>query len=268
MSWHQDILNTARTCLAGAADLLMPRLCQACQAHVPSLPQPGEASRPACLCDECSVQMLSLVAQSYCIRCGSAAPPRAGERADGCQLCPAVLPRFERVVRLGPYAGPLRGLVRRLKYQRNQAARDYLCDMLAQAVLAQLGGGPLDLVLPVPAHWRRRMSRAYDHSRAIAGGLAQRLKLPLGSELIRVRHTPPQTHLPRTRRLENIHGAFEVAGPKAIAGASILLVDDVTTTGATANECARTLLRADAARVFLAVAAKSEPPRAYAHVYA
>ncbi len=85
----------------------------------------------------------------------------------------------------------------------------------------------------------------------------------LGDQLIRVRHTPPQVHLPRTRRIENVRGAFAVRTKRRIEGARVVLVDDVTTTGATANEAARTLLKAGASNVHLAVIAKAEPPRAY-----
>ena len=70
-------------------------------------------------------------------------------------------------------------------------------------------------------------------------------------------------NLPKSRREENVRGAFQVRDPNAIAGRNILLVDDVTTTGATANEAARTLLAAGASAVALAVLCKSEPPTAY-----
>ena len=78
-------------------------------------------------------------------------------------------------------------------------------------------------------------------------------------------HTPPQAHLPKTRRIENVRGAFSVSDPKVISGARVLLVDDVTTTGATANEAARALLAAGASQVVLAVIAKADPPKAYEH---
>jgi predicted amidophosphoribosyltransferase len=70
-------------------------------------------------------------------------------------------------------------------------------------------------------------------------------------------------HLPRSRRIENVRGAFEVGDAQSLHGARVLLVDDVTTTGATANEAARALLRAGASSVTLAVLGKAEPPQAY-----
>jgi len=120
------------------------------------------------------------------------------------------------------------------------------------------------LVMPAPMHWRRRFVRGWDHARALGRAVGRELRLPVGDELIRLRNTPQQAQLPRSRRIANVRGAFAVRKPQALNGASILLVDDVTTTGATANEAARTLLQAGAARVTLAVVAKSEPPTAYA----
>ena len=112
-------------------------------------------------------------------------------------------------------------------------------------------------------HWLRRLGRGFDHARAIAAGLARELRLPLGRELVRVRNTLPQVHLPVSRRSANVRGAFAVRRGADVDGAGVLLVDDVTTTGATVNEAARVLLAAGAREVVVAVLAKAEPPAAY-----
>ena len=79
-----------------------------------------------------------------------------------------------------------------------------------------------------------------------------------------MRPTPPQVHLPRSRRVENVRGAFAARSPAALEGANVLLVDDVTTTGATVAEATRTLREARTHHVAVAVLAKAEPPTAYA----
>jgi len=195
--------------------------------------------------------------------------PNIPPRPDGCGQCHASLPRFARVYRLGSYAGCLRKAVRDLKYHRKLRLRGRLTALLAERIRADRSAyeAPVDFdfVLPIPMHWLRRLGRGFDHARSIASGLARQLHLPMGCELIRVRNTPPQVRLSRTRRMENVRGAFAIRDPAAVAGANVLLVDDVTTTGATANEAARALLDARAASVTLAVLAKAEPPRAYAH---
>jgi ComF family protein len=244
-----------RSCLAGAADLLLPDVCAGCGAQHVAVEG---------LCTDCNVELLSLVAMGFCPRCGMTLGPNVPGRTDGCGACEATLPRFDRIFRLGPYAGCLRRLIQDLKYRRRQRLRRRMGRLLGQRVAGGLGDFTLDVVIPVPMHWRRRLERGFDHARAIAARLAAELALPLSNELVRTRHTPPQVHLPRSRRLENVRGAFAADAAGALDGANVLLVDDVTTTGATVAEATRTLLTAGAHHVLVAVLAKAEPPVAYA----
>jgi ComF family protein len=250
---RRTILRHLHTVAAGLGDLVLPQTCLACGSSVPAADG---------LCEDCNVELLSLVSLPSCPRCGTTLGPHIPAREDGCSACPDTLPRFERVVRLGPYAGPLRSIVRELKYRR-RAMRRRLGEMLGRAVQTRTDD-ELDVAMPVPMHWRRRLARGGNHARTLASAVARELGLPVGRELVRVRNTPPQTHLPRSKRVENVRGAFAVEPPAAVKGARVLLVDDVTTTGATANEAARTLLRAGARHVILAVVCKAEPPTAYA----
>jgi ComF family protein len=242
---------------ASLVDLVLPESCAACGGDV------ADGS----LCRDCNVRLLGLVALPYCPRCGSTLGPNIPARDDGCRACPDTLPRFTQVIRLGPYADPLRSAIRDLKYRRQEVLRRRLGKLLAEAVAGKASERPFDLAMAVPMHWRRRLGRPYDHARVLAGVVADALGLPLGNELVRVRHTPPQVHLTRSRRIENVRGAFGLSGgkgPSTLRGAHVLLIDDVTTTGATANEAARTLLEGGASAVTVAVIAKSEPPTAYA----
>jgi ComF family protein len=247
--------NTAR----GLLELLLPGSCVGCRVDLPS----------SGLCEACRVKLLELVSRQWCPRCGSSLPPGSppdrAERGDGCAACLQPLGRFQRVVRLGPYAMPLRQTIRQMKYHRSDSLRTELATMLAHAVEARLPADQRpELVLAIPMHWRRRLTRGCDHSVLLARPIARQLKLPLGHELVRVRNTPPQARLSRSGRLRNVRGAFAVSSPRALEAARILLVDDVTTTGATADEAARALMKAGAATVTLAVLAKADPPRAYA----
>ncbi len=234
----------------------MPRACAACES--PDV----TALR---LCESCNIRLLALVALSYCPRCGATAGPHLPIGADGCPACPNTLPRFARVFRLGPYANPLRGIIRELKYHRRDTMRVRLGCMLGKLAAAGFEDDQIvpQLIMPTPMHWRRRIVRGWDHARALADAVGREMNLPVGNELVRLRNTPQQAKLTRSKRIANVRGAFEVKRAGGLVGASILLIDDVTTTGATANEAARTLLNAGAARVTLAVVAKSEPPTAY-----
>jgi len=239
---------------AGLADLVMPQTCAACDASLVSA---------AGLCARCNVRLLQRVSLPYCPRCGATIGPNIPVPDDGCGLCPATLGRFSRVIRLGPYAQPLRRVIQHLKYHRQEVLLGRLAEMLAEAVRAGCDGASFDLIIPVPMHWRRRLARGYDHAKGLARQLGRRLDVPVWEELIRTRHTPQQTLLSRTQRIISVRGAFGLARGANLSGTRVLLVDDVTTTGATANEATRTLLAGGAVDVVLAVLAKAEPPRAH-----
>ncbi len=243
-----------RALTRGLAELVLPGVCPACGQD--------NAARDG-LCETCSSELLSLVALPYCPRCGSTLGLGARARDDGCSQCPTPLPRFTQAVRLGPYAGPIRSAVRHLKFSQRGLLLEPFAQLLAMGAGARCEEPP-DAVVAIPPHWRRRLSRRCDHAGSLARRLAKRLDCPYQSLLIRTRHTPPQRYLSRRARLENMRNAFSPCSPRDIAGSHLLLVDDVTTTGATANEAARTLVRAGASTVTLAVLAKSEPPTAYA----
>jgi ComF family protein len=249
-SWTRAVVDLAK----GAGDLLLPAVCPACQERPPTLDG---------LCEACAAERLTLLAMPYCPRCGMTLGPGVPADPGGCGKCPTPMPRFSRTVRLGPYAGPLRHAVKHLKFRRGDILSSAATQQLVCAINAADDLPGLDVVVPIPAHWTRRLARGRDHSGLLARRLARHLGLPLEPLLVRTRSTPPQTHLSRTARIANVRNAFTTRDPAAISGANILLVDDVTTTGATANECARALLKGGAKSVTLGVLAKSEPRDAY-----
>ena len=116
-----------------------------------------------------------------------------------------------------------------------------------------------DIITWVPISSRRRFSRGYDQSKLLAEALGKELGVPVISTLKKIRHTRPQSTLAdAAQRRANVLGAYKVRNPQAISGKQILLVDDVITTGATASECAKTLLTGGAAQIyFAAIAATS-----------
>jgi ComF family protein len=228
-------------------DLLIPPGCPGC----------GQDREPDDIfCPDCRVKLLDTVCATYCPRCGESLGPHGRAWSDGCWACPTPLPAFGRVVRLGTYQPPLNRVIRQLKFYGAHEALDPLARMLAEAVQSA-SIEPADLIVPVPMHWRRRLWRGIDHADLLADALSRSLGWPVGAELIRTRHTPQQTRFSRTERLKNVRGAFGVTDCRVVDGARVLLVDDVTTTTATASECARTLLKAGAASVDLAVLGKA-----------
>jgi ComF family protein len=243
---------------AGAAvrDLLLPCPCGGCGAAVPA----AEG-----LCEACERALLERVALPYCPRCANTLGPNVPARPDGCADCPTPLPPWRSIVRLGPYGGPLKRCIHSLKFHRDTSLLVRLGGMLAEACRRDIEdeGDGIDLVQAVPSHWLRRLARGSDPAGQIAAALARRLKRPRGDELMRIRNTPPQVHLSRLARQQNVLGAFAARKGHDLDGAAVLLVDDVTTTGATLCEAAKTCLRCGARTVRAAVVAKAERPRAY-----
>ncbi len=200
------------------------------------------------LCESCRAQLES-VAEPVCERCG--APLEIPARDPGtCPSCRKEPPAYHRARSALFFSGPGGSLVRAYKY----SAHPYLSGACLRLLLA--GGEKwydwrgYDRVVPVPLHPRKARERGFDQSALLAAGLSRAAGIPLNRKsLARVRYTSTQTRLSRKARRENIRGAFLVTGEDRVRGASILLVDDVYTTGATVNECAGVLREAGARRV-------------------
>jgi len=179
-----------------------------------------------------------------------------------CGLCQRARPSYVKAVARGPYEGVLRDLVHLLKYDRVQSAAAILGEQLAIAlgkVVAE--SGPKTILIPVPLHASKLRVRGFNQAERIAAATAKRLRVPIelnSGILVRHRATDSQTGLTRHQRRQNIRGAFRVKPEMLhhIMRRNIILVDDVFTTGTTAEECSRVLLRAGAQHVWVATVAR------------
>jgi ComF family protein len=194
-----------------------------------------------------------------------------------CGVCQEDLPPYKKAAAYGAYDGRLRELIHLLKYDQVHPAASVLGRMLAKASDKLELAGPA-VVVPVPLHSSKRRQRRFNQAELIAqvalrsvlrsvsrsGAKSSVTKprtqgdLQLESGILeRVRATAPQIGLTRPQRQENIRGAFRVAHPNKLSGRDVLLLDDVMTTGTTAAECARVLLRAGAKNVWVATVART-----------
>lgn len=212
-----------QSCLLCEAESGAELLCPACAAELPVLPEP-------------------------CPRCALASP--AGAVCGSCLTHP---PHFDGTVALWRYEFPCDRLLQALKYRARLALAGYFARSLVSRALPGV-----DLVVPMPLHSRRLAERGFNQALEIARGVARHLGVKIGPRVVlRVRDTAPQTGLPYEERAKNVRGAFQC--DLDLAGASVAVVDDVMTTGATLNEVARVLKRAGARRVENLVIARTVP---------
>lgn len=194
---------------------------------------------------------------SACPWCAQTIGPYT-DTTHGCMECRGVALGFERAVRLGPFRGKLRDAVLRTKVLAGEGTAEMLGRVFAEHRREQIECAEIDLVAPVPLHWWRKWTRGYNQAEAVARELAVGLQVPLIPKLLRrVKWTVHQVQLSLPARRENIKGAFRVTNGARVAGRTVLLVDDVMTTGSTLGEAARMLRDAGADRVVVAVLARA-----------
>ena len=188
---------------------------------------------------------------------GATPRPLTTEDRDDCDECaqwPAELATARTAVALRP---PADALVHGLKYEGWTA----LAPVMAERMVQVAGGLGVDIVVPVPTSSGRKRLRGYNQAELLARELAERLGLPFLDPLQRQKEGPTQVSLPPDQRLANVRNAFVVKGEKTgrVVGRTILLIDDVLTTGATAGEVAKTLVSAGAVTVHLRAFARALP---------
>jgi ComF family protein len=245
----QPWLDLGRQAIQGIIHLIYPPTCHLCgQALAP------DGSR---FCTRCA-HLLPEDFQAACPRCAVSIGAYS-QTADGCPRCRAERFWFDQAVRLGLYKDSLREAILRMKQATGEDLAEALGHLWAEHAAARLRALAVDVVVPVPLHWIRRWQRGYNQAETLARALAAKLGVPCRTRwLWRARYTAHQTGQGRTARKANLRGAFRAAARPELRGKKVLLVDDVLTTGTTCSEAARVLKRAGAARVAVAVLARSD----------
>lgn len=232
--------------VGGLIDRFLPVSCAFCNALLASSAQP--ALCPACL------RTLAENKPASCPRC--ALPyPNYGGSDHLCGDCQLQQPPFQTVCALGVYEGPLRHTIHRFKYQQDFTLATPLGHLLAETVLCR-GLSRTDLILPVPLHPRRLRQRTFNQSLLLARIIGKQCRIPVAGNLLRrVLHTPPQQGLSLDDRRHNLLKAFALHSK--LSGESVLLVDDVMTSGATVAACTKALLENGAQTVDVAILARA-----------
>ena len=237
-------LNT-KTLIPRLLDLLFPPRCAGCGAM------------GAALCDRC-IASAPFITTRTCLLCHR--PQADGARCYACRAQPSAL---DAAAALCDYAPPIETAIKRLKYRRGRPVAPALTDLVVGRRLpAWLSLGAATLLLPVPLHPTRENERGFNQAALLTAALAPHLSLPCDPHpayLRRTRRTRPQVGLNNAQRRENVAGAFTCDPHPALRDAHIVLVDDVYTTGATMQDCARALREAGAASVYAFTIARALP---------
>jgi ComF family protein len=231
--------RSAQRAWAATADFIVPPVCLGCQKPLGS---------HDCLCAACWCQM-SFIRAPLCDRLGWPMPFDTGGVMISAQAS-AEPPDYDRARAVARFEGLMRDLVHGLKYADRHDARRLFGTWVAAAGSDLLADA--DVIIPVPLHRWRLLTRRFNQSAIIAGEVAKISGLPLDQRILeRVKPTPQQVRMTRDQRRLNMSGAFKVAAGRGgeIEDKRVVLIDDVITTGATVNACARALKRAGAARV-------------------
>ncbi|HEX5282823.1 MAG TPA: ComF family protein [Bryocella sp.] len=277
-SWRAvtRVLRSCKAAVGGAVvdvvNAVWPGDCRLCGGPMISISRAG-------VCESCvaSVKPQDQLAEQsnvLCSRCGDALGMESARFAAAmgtteCTMCRLAAPEFVRAVAYAEYDAEVREMLHLLKFNGvREVAAHLLGDYLAQAVLKLEDQAARELVvIPVPLFAARERSRGFNQSKLLADSALKRLrtlrrgwKLQLDTKsFARVKDTHALFTMQPHERRKSLRGAFRVMDAEAIRGREVLLIDDIMTTGATARECARVLLRAGAAKVWVATVAKAQP---------
>ena len=230
-------------------DLIWPRTCGVCERPVD---RPGRH-----LCSECLNRIPFIPTEGCCRVCGRAIE---GQRAEF--LCDDCLgrdaPAFDRAASAVRFEAETRELLLGYKFNRKLWLRDDLTDWIEAAARARFDVTSVDLVLPMPITVFHRLDRGYNQSAYLAEALAKRLDRRYAADVLKRKGRPKrQSELSEAERRENARDTFEVRRPEFVRGRTVLVVDDIMTTGSTLSECARELKSAGAWRVWCLTVARS-----------
>lgn len=235
---NKDSQPALRKIRDAALDLIFPRRCPVC----------GQIVMPkgALICPGCEGK-LAWVSGPLCRRCGKEV---ADDSIEYCRDCSRRRPSFARGMALINYNETASRSMAQIKYKNRREYLDFYGSAIAERLGPQIQRLSPDLLIPVPVHPSRRRARGFNQAEELARRLSERLGIPMSADLLfRIRKTSPQKSLTPAERLQNLEHAFS-ARPLPKEARRILLVDDIYTTGATMEACARALKKNGAQEVY------------------
>ena len=232
----------------GALNLIYPLECQICKVELGPFNE-------ACLCHECK-KKIRLNLPPFCLKCGKSLVASSNNGAY-CQDCKFTSYFFKQAWAVGHYDGILKECIHLFKFNRRICLLPIFTELLLNFTKLYININAFGIIVPAPLHKTKRRERTFNQAELIAKDLSSKTAIPLqANNLIKVKHTLPQTTLSKKQRVLNIKGAFKVTDASVFKNKNILLIDDVFTTGSTLNACANALLDSGAKGVSCLVIAR------------
>ena len=237
--WYRSVLN-----------LIYPMRCVIC----------GEDLDPEgalYLCPE-HRRRIHFIEESFCSICGKKLYTLPEDDLI-CSNCRETKRYFDLGYTTAIYEEIIQTMIHDFKYKGKEFLKYPLRQMVYDGIFRHVNYRDIDIIIPVPLHWRRYMHRRFNQALELARLTSKKLDIPIVKRnLRRIRYTTPQVYISPEERLTNIKGAFQVMDAGALRGKRVMLVDDVLTTGATLNECARVLKKAKVKEITVVTLAQSE----------
>ncbi|MCP4649884.1 MAG: ComF family protein [PVC group bacterium] len=238
------LFSTGKWYLAALLNVIFPSVCPVCKKRIFSVQE--------ALCRECFTN-INLTLAPFCRYCGKS----KGFHDRRCDFCRPEQYSFDRALSVCNYTGTLRKCLHMLKYKRKVRLATELGSLMTRFIQAHLNIREMDIITAVPLHKKRRLERGFNQAEFFARKTSEFSTTPFDfKSLIRVKNTRSQFELTKVERFENMREAFGCKHSQVFTGKSVLLIDDIFTTGATANACAEALKQAGASKVTVVTMAR------------
>lgn len=242
----ERLTDTLNLLVKNLIDFVFPPQCPLCSS-------PNESPDPHSLCSSC-LSEVTFIAPPFCIKCGT---PFASQLEEShlCGRCLREMTTYGTARAVYTFSGSIKRAVHAFKYQNKTSLAKTLIRLMERSPF-RLKIDRYDTLVPVPLHTNRLRERGYNQSLLLAREIGRRYGVTVDETILRrIRDSVPQIELTGAERQDNVKGVFSLGGDPA--GKKILLIDDVFTTGATINECAKVLLRGAAKKVDILTIARA-----------
>ena len=220
-------------------DIIFPAVCKTCGKKMTT-------DRKVCFCDACW-KKIRKIKEPFCVYCGKQLEP---PNEHFCADCTVSRLSFVDNRSAGIYEGVLKEALHAFKYKGKKGLGKHLGRFMTDYLGENGGLDDIDLIIPVPIAESKREKREYNQTEILADYIGRKFEIPVIKDvLVRSRETQAQYELSKEERFKNVNGAFDVKNPEKIKWACILLVDDLLTSGATADECSKMLLGSGASQI-------------------